>query len=74
MTTKRMHLAHPVGRHWQFHCPECGFGHQEFGGLGADRDLYCLVCDHETGRLVRLERWLAEEPPPQARLRVDRDD
>ncbi len=46
--------------HWEFHCPECGFGHQELGRLARDHDLVCEICDHETGRVVALHRWLAE--------------
>jgi hypothetical protein len=62
-----------VEAHWEFHCPDCGFGHHELGRLAEDHEIFCVVCDHETGRIIRLERWLTDEPLPQARLRAGLD-
>ena len=56
--------------HWHFHCPECGMGDFELGHLAADQELFCEVCLEEEGRLIRLERWPAdEETPVYARFR-----
>jgi hypothetical protein len=44
--------------HWQFACPECGFGDLELGELAADHEIHCIVCLEETGRHVLLDRWL----------------
>ncbi|HYZ25080.1 MAG TPA: hypothetical protein VE690_23305, partial [Rhodopila sp.] len=46
---------------WQFRCPECGFGHRELGHLLPDEEIYCVVCEDETRRHVKLLRWLTEE-------------
>ncbi len=54
---------------WCFHCPECGFGHQELDHLAADQEIHCVVCLEEDGRLVQLHRWTDDEWAPQARLR-----
>ncbi len=57
-------------RVWSFHCPECGFGHQELGHLATDQEIHCLVCLEEDGRLIHLQRWTEIEwAPGQARLR-----
>jgi hypothetical protein len=40
-----------------FYCPECGLGHHEVGHLAVERDIHCLVCLDENGRLIRLECW-----------------
>lgn len=45
---------------WEFLCPECGFGHHELGRLARDEEIFCIVCDHDTGRQVKLQRWLGE--------------
>jgi hypothetical protein len=56
--------------HWQFACPECGFGHVELETLATDEELYCVVCLEESDRHVVLHRWIAvPEAPVQARLR-----
>lgn len=52
---------------WQFRCPECGFGHREFGHLLSDHEIYCVVCVDEDGRYVRLHRWEAEEAAEAAK-------
>jgi hypothetical protein len=58
--------------HWEFACPECGFGHGELGSLAADDEIYCSVCLEEADRLVVLHRWIpVVEPGNQARLRGD---
>jgi hypothetical protein len=41
--------------HWHFQCPECGMGDFELGCLADDQRL------EEDGRLIRLERWPADE-------------
>ena len=46
---------------WHFHCPECGFGDGEHGHLLSAHELYCLICQDESTRLVRLHRWEAVE-------------
>jgi hypothetical protein len=59
--------------HWQFACPECGFGHAEIGALAADDEIYCLVCLEEAGRYIILHRWPAESvASEQALLSVRR--
>lgn len=59
---------------WEFQCPECRLGHHELGRLACDDEIFCPVCEHETGRQVKLERWLPDEPvSAQPRLRVVRD-
>jgi hypothetical protein len=56
--------------HWEFICPECGFGHGELGGLATDDEMYCVVCLEETDRHIVLHRWITvAEPGDQARLR-----
>ena len=56
--------------HWEFVCPECGFGHDELGVLATDDEIYCVVCLEETDRHVVLHRWMAvTETGDQARLR-----
>jgi rubredoxin len=58
---------------WEFQCPECRLGHDEFGRLLLDDEIFCPVCEHETGRQIKLQRWLPEEPASaQPRLRVVR--
>ena len=75
MTIKDARMARAIEAYWAFHCPECGFGHSELGRLGRDHDIYCIVCEHEHGRLVRLDRWLIEDADAaHARLRTGRDD
>lgn len=65
-------MAKPVGE-WEFDCPSCGLGHAELGHLACDEDIFCPVCEHETGRQIKLLRWLPDErPAPQARLRLVR--
>jgi hypothetical protein len=56
-----------IGISW----PDCGFGHQEIGGFAKDHEIFCVVYEHEDGRMVTLGRWLVEESLPQARLRAD---
>jgi hypothetical protein len=51
---------------WEFHCPECGFGHHELGRLAADHEMLCIVCEHEAGQTVTLHRWLADAPSPNS--------
>ena len=51
-------------RHWQFACPECGFGHLELEILAADDELYCELCLEETGRQILLHRWIVEPEFP----------
>ena len=56
--------------HWHFQCPECGLGDFELGYLADDQQLFCDVCLQEESRLIRLQRWPAEEVvPAYARLR-----
>ena len=56
--------------HWQFACPECGFGHAELGILAADDEIYCVICFEEAGRRIVLRRWLAvSEGTDPGRLR-----
>jgi hypothetical protein len=56
--------------HWHFHCPECGTGEFELGCLADDQQLFCEICLEEEGRLIRLQRWPAdEEAPAYARFR-----
>ena len=58
--------------HWEFVCPECGFGHRELGCLAANDEIYCMVCLEETDRHVVLHRWISvTESDDQARLRCD---
>jgi hypothetical protein len=54
---------------WQFRCPECGFSHQEFGHLLRDEEIFCVVCEDESGRHVKLRRWLAQEIQAEDRPR-----
>jgi hypothetical protein len=55
---------------WHFHCPECGFGDWELGGLATDHELGCEVCREEGRGEVRLQRWEPEQAVPvYARLR-----
>jgi hypothetical protein len=53
---------------WHFHCPECGFGHEEHGRLAQDQEFYCEVCLEESNLTIRLLRWLPETID-QARFR-----
>ena len=65
-------MARQREAHWEFVCPECGFGHDEFGELACDDDIYCVVCLEETDRHVVLRRWISvTEAGDQARLRGD---
>ncbi|MBS0638434.1 MAG: hypothetical protein U1E70_24635 [Acetobacteraceae bacterium] len=69
MSRQHARVTRTVTGVWHFHCPQCGFGHDELGGLAADEELYCIVCDHEDSQVVVLERWLVEveaasEPVP----------
>ncbi|MBV8578431.1 MAG: hypothetical protein JOZ58_25780 [Acetobacteraceae bacterium] len=58
--------------HWEFVCPECGFGHDELGFLATDDEIYCGFCLEETDRQVVLHRWISvTETDDQARLRGD---
>jgi hypothetical protein len=58
--------------HWEFACPECGFGHGELGNLATDDEFYCMVCLEETDRHVVVQRWIAGvETGNHARLRGD---
>ncbi len=60
-----------VEAHWEFHCPECGLGNHELARLAQDHEIFCEVCEHEAGQVVKLERWLANSPAEDhARLRV----
>jgi hypothetical protein len=46
-------------------------GDFELGCLADDQQLFCELCQEEEGRLIRLERWPAdEEVPAYARLRL----
>jgi hypothetical protein len=38
-------------------------GDQELGRLARDEEIFCVVCEHDAGRLVKLQRWLVEDPP-----------
>ena len=40
-----------------FQCPECGLGDYEVGYLTDGADAYCIICQEEDDRLVRLHRW-----------------
>jgi hypothetical protein len=56
--------------HWHFQCLECGIGDFELGCLADDQQLFCEICLEGEGRLIRLERWPAdEEAPAYARFR-----
>jgi hypothetical protein len=56
--------------HWHFQCPECDMGDFELGRLAADQELFCEVCLEEESRLIRLQRWPADdELPAYARFR-----
>src|ERR1700710_2917398 len=46
---------------WHFRCPECGFGDTEHGHLLTAHEIYCLICQEEDRRQVRLHRWEATE-------------
>ncbi|MBV9653393.1 MAG: hypothetical protein JOZ42_02390 [Acetobacteraceae bacterium] len=52
-------------QHWQFVCPECGFGHIEIGVLAADHEVYCIVCLEESDRHIVIHRWLATDDEPE---------
>jgi hypothetical protein len=57
--------------HWNFYCPECGLGDRELGHLAKDHEIYCEICEHEEGRMITLQRWLADLPlRDQALLRA----
>jgi len=52
----------PIGeRRWRFECPECGFDDEEAGRLATDRVIWCGMCAGDTGRDVKLRKWLAED-------------
>jgi len=53
----------------RFQCPECGVGDYEIGYLTDSAEVYCVVCEEEIGRLIRLHYW-EEAEQPQARLRL----
>ena len=58
--------------HWEFVCPEWGFGNSELGYLASDDEIYCVVCLEENDRHVILHRWInAVDRVAQARLRGD---
>jgi hypothetical protein len=61
-------MAHQNQTVWRFRCVECGFGDGDFGHLLADGEIHCFVCLEETGTLVKLRRWVADEAI-QARFR-----
>ena len=46
---------------WEFHCPECHFGHAEHGHLLGAHDVYCMVCLEENDQFILLYRWQAVE-------------
>jgi hypothetical protein len=52
-----------------FQCPECGFGDYEVGYLTDGAEAYCIICQEEDGRIVRLQRW-EEDDRAQARFRL----
>jgi hypothetical protein len=54
--------------HWHFQCPECGMGDFELGCLADDQQLFCEVCLEEGGRLIRFQRWPADEVIPDYAL------
>jgi hypothetical protein len=45
----------------RFQCPECGLGDYEVGYLTDGAEAYCIVCQEEDVRLVRLHRWEEED-------------
>ena len=51
---------------WAFRCPECGFDHEAMGWLAQDHEIYCEVCQQDSGRQVKLQRWLIEETEQEA--------
>jgi hypothetical protein len=53
----------------RFQCPECSFGDYEVGYLTDGADSYCIICQEEDGRLIRLQRW-EEADGTQARFRL----
>jgi hypothetical protein len=52
-----------------FQCPQCGLGDYETGYPTDGAEVYCIVCEEEAGRLVRLHYW-EEAEQSQARLRL----
>jgi uncharacterized Zn finger protein (UPF0148 family) len=76
MAIREAQVAAVIEECWEFHCPDCGFGHHELGRLARDHEIYCIVCEHESGHLVKVQRWLADEnAEDQARLRAaERED
>jgi hypothetical protein len=50
-------------------CPECGFGDYEVGYLTDGAEAYCIICQEEDGRTVRLHRRDDDETV-QARFRL----
>jgi hypothetical protein len=53
----------------RFQRPECGFGDYEVGYLTDGAEAYCIICQEEDGRIVRLQRW-EEDDRAQARFRL----
>jgi hypothetical protein len=71
MEIREAQVAAVIEECWEFQCPECGLGHHELGRLARDHEIYCIVCEHESGRLIRVRRWLADDAAEdQARLRA----
>lgn len=54
-------------RRWHFECPECEFDDKEAGQLADDDTIYCSMCAEDTGHIVLLRRWLADQPEPSQR-------
>ena len=54
-------MNQPRGAHWHFLCVECGFGDHELGHLLEADEIHCLVCLEESGREIRLHRWITVE-------------
>ena len=46
---------------YHFRCPECEYSDEEAGSLATESQRYCGLCAGDTGRDVRLIRWIATE-------------
>ncbi len=61
-------MASPRVAVWCFHCPECGYGHEDLGHLLEDDEIHCIVCLETERRTTPLRRWLEGEAPPRRRV------